>query len=90
MCPAFYPWSIWDTFPERRDVAENTRRFLLSEANPYYFKGDKLSGIGSPHTPSRYVWHIAAAMEGLTLTMEGKSAGAQAPCGDGRWKRHDA
>lgn len=56
--------------PRRRDVAENTRRFLLSEANPYYYKGDRLSGIGSPHTPSRYVWHIAAAMEGLTAEKE--------------------
>lgn len=52
--------------PERKEVAENTRRFLLSEANPYYFSGKKLSGIGSPHTPSRYIWHIAVAMEGLT------------------------
>lgn len=52
--------------PGRKDVAENTRRFLLSEANPYYYRGKSLWGIGSPHTPSRYVWHIAVAMEGLT------------------------
>lgn len=49
-----------------RKVAENTRRFILSEANPYYYAGRKAAGIGSSHTPTRYIWHIALAMEGLT------------------------
>lgn len=48
------------------ETAENTRKFLLSEANPFYFKGTKAAGIGSPHTPSSYVWHIAMAVQGLT------------------------
>lgn len=52
----------------REDVAENTRRFLLSEANPFYYKGSAAAGIGSPHTPSGYIWHIAMAMEGLTFS----------------------
>lgn len=49
-----------------REVSANTRRFLLSEANPFYFKGCKAAGIGSPHTPSNYIWHIAMAVQGLT------------------------
>mgnify|MGYP005811963739 FL=1 len=49
-----------------RQTAQNTRRFLLSCGNPYYFQGKKASGIGSPHTPAGYIWHIAMAMEGLT------------------------
>ena len=48
------------------EVSSNTRHFLLSEANPFYFKGDKAAGIGSPHTPSNYIWHIAMAIQGLT------------------------
>ncbi len=47
-------------------VAENTRKLILSEANPYYYKGTKADGIGSPHTPVGYVWHISLAMQGLT------------------------
>jgi meiotically up-regulated gene 157 (Mug157) protein len=43
-----------------------TRRAVLSTANPYYYEGSQLSGVGSPHTPPRYVWPIAKAMEGLT------------------------
>lgn len=62
---------------EGRDktVAENTRRLILSEANPYYYAGEKAKGIGSPHTPVRYIWHISLAMEGLTAkTREEKKA----------------
>ncbi len=43
-----------------------TRRFVLSEANPYFYQGKVARGIGSPHTPSGYVWHIALSMQGLT------------------------
>lgn len=52
--------------PERKEVADNTRKLILSEANPYYFVGSKASGIGSSHTPVRYIWHISLAMQGLT------------------------
>lgn len=53
-------------YPYDRETYENTRRFLLSDANPYYYRGTKAAGIGSPHTPSGYVWHIAMAIQGLT------------------------
>lgn len=45
---------------------QNTRRFILSTENPYYYVGQAAKGIGSPHTPDRYIWHIALAMQGLT------------------------
>lgn len=44
----------------------NTRRFVLSRSNPYYYEGKAASGVGSPHTPEGYIWHIALAMQGLT------------------------
>ena len=43
-----------------------TRRTLLSSENPYYFEGPFARAIGSPHTPTGYVWPIAMAMQGLT------------------------
>ncbi len=49
-----------------QEVAENTRKLILSEANPFYFSGRKAAGIGSPHTPAGYIWHIALCMQGLT------------------------
>lgn len=48
------------------EVSANTRKFLFSEANPFYFKGSRAEGIGSSHTPSGYIWHIAMAVRGLT------------------------
>ena len=38
----------------------------MSELNPYYYSGTSARGIGSPHTPSRYIWHISLVMQGLT------------------------
>ncbi|WP_299088777.1 glycoside hydrolase family 125 protein [uncultured Metabacillus sp.] len=50
------------------EIYQNTRAFLLSKENPYYYEGEAASGIGSPHTPHRYIWHIALAIQGLTAT----------------------
>jgi meiotically up-regulated gene 157 (Mug157) protein len=47
-------------------VYQNTRRFILSPDNPFYFSGKAAQGIGSPHTPKNYIWHIALSMAGLT------------------------
>ncbi|MGL5151639.1 MAG: glycoside hydrolase family 125 protein [Clostridium sp.] len=48
------------------EIYENTRRFILSKNNPFYFEGKVAKGIGSPHTPKDYVWHIALSLQGLT------------------------
>ena len=54
--------------PADDPIYRNTRAFILSRDNPYYYVGDYASGIGSPHTPSGYVWHIGLIMQGLTST----------------------
>ena len=45
---------------------QNTRRFILSKDNPYYFEGKAAKGIGSPHTPKNHIWHIALTMQIIT------------------------
>ena len=47
-------------------VYEATRDFVLSKDNPFYFEGKYAKGVGSPHTPKNFVWHIALSMQGLT------------------------
>ena len=47
-------------------IYQNTRRFILSDENPYYFKGKHAEGIGSPHTPESYIWPISLCMQALT------------------------
>ena len=54
-------------------IYKNTRKFILSKENPFYFEGNAASGIGSPHTPDGYVWHIGLLIQGLTAdTVEEK------------------
>jgi meiotically up-regulated gene 157 (Mug157) protein len=45
---------------------QNTRRFILSKDNKYYYEGKYLKGIGSPHTPENHTWPISVIMQGLT------------------------
>ena len=52
---------------------QNTRRFILSSENPYYFEGKVLRGTGSPHTPEGYVWHIGLVLQALTATDPGEA-----------------
>lgn len=49
-------------------IYQNTRRFSLSKDNRYYFEGKAAKGLGSPHTPPGYVWHMGLAIQGLTST----------------------
>ena len=51
---------------------QNTRRFVLSKHNPYYYEGQYARGIGSPHTPAGYIWPISLCMQGLTSTDKGE------------------
>lgn len=44
----------------------NTRKFILSNDNPYYKVGTVAGGVGSPHTPEGYIWHIGIIMQALT------------------------
>lgn len=56
-------------FCDREDeLYRNTRSFLLSPDNPYYYEGKVARGMGSPHTPEGYVWHIGIVMQALTST----------------------
>lgn len=58
------PWLAETGFDP--DIYRNTRRFILSGENPYFFRGSAAQGIGSPHTPDRFIWHISLVMQGLT------------------------
>ncbi|MCB5197181.1 glycoside hydrolase family 125 protein [Deefgea salmonis] len=46
----------------------NTRRFILSDDNPWYFTSSdgKLSGVGSPHTLAPRIWPMSLIMRALT------------------------
>lgn len=44
----------------------NTRKFVLSEYNPFFFKGSAAEGIGGPHIGKDMVWPMSIIMRALT------------------------
>ena len=47
-------------------VYENTRRFVWSDANPYFWHGDAGEGIGSPHIGVEMIWPMSIMMRAFT------------------------
>jgi len=52
------------------EVYKNTRKFLFSKNNPYYFEGKAGNGIGGPHAGLGNIWHLSVIMRGITSTDE--------------------
>jgi uncharacterized protein len=44
----------------------NTRKYLLSNNNPFFFKGKAGEGIGGPHAGMNMIWPLSVTMRGLT------------------------
>jgi meiotically up-regulated gene 157 (Mug157) protein len=44
----------------------NTRRLVLSEANPFYCKGKAAEGPGGPHVGMDMIWPLGLIVQGLT------------------------
>lgn len=47
---------------------QNTRKYVLSTDNPFFYKGTAAEGIGSPHTGKDQIWHLGIIMRALTST----------------------
>lgn len=50
----------------------NTRRFVLSENNPFFFKGKAAAGIGGPHVGLDMIWPMSIIMQALTSGDDGE------------------
>ena len=47
-------------------IYQNTRRFVWSEDNPYFFKGSAGEGIGGPHIGYDMIWPMSIMMKAFT------------------------
>ena len=47
-------------------IYQQTRSFIFSKENPFYFEGKFANGVGSPHTPGKKVWPMSLIMRALT------------------------
>jgi len=49
---------------------QSTRKFVLSTANPYFFKGKAAEGVGGPHVGMGYIWPMSIIIRAITSTSE--------------------
>lgn len=55
-------------------IYKNTRRFVWSDSNPYFFKGAAGEGIGGPHIGYDMVWPMSIMMKAFTSTDDAEIA----------------
>ncbi len=51
-------------------IYQNTRKLLLSEYNPFFFKGKAGEGIGGPHAGTDLIWPLSIIIRALTSSNE--------------------
>jgi meiotically up-regulated gene 157 (Mug157) protein len=51
-------------------VYQSTRALVLSDDNPYFFRGAAGEGVGSPHTGLGEIWPLGVIMRALTSRQE--------------------
>jgi uncharacterized protein len=55
-----------DCIPDSDPMYKNTRKFVLSEDNPWFFKGKAGAGIGGPHVGENMIWPLSIIVQALT------------------------
>ncbi|UGU14904.1 glycoside hydrolase family 125 protein [Sinomicrobium kalidii] len=66
--PSLLALPYLDAVDRNDPVYENTRKFVWSLDNPFFFKGKAAEGIGGPHVGIDMVWPMSITMRGLTST----------------------
>jgi len=56
---------LGDVSPKDK-IYMNTRRFVLSDSNPYFYKGKAAEGIGGPHIGYDMIWPMSIMMRAFT------------------------
>jgi hypothetical protein len=49
-------------------IYQNTRKFVWSNSNPYFWKGKAGEGIGGPHIGLEAIWPMSIMMKAFTAT----------------------
>ena len=66
--PSLLALPYLDSIEDSDPVYQNTRKFVWSPENPFFFKGTAAEGIGGPHVGMDMVWPMSIIMRGLTST----------------------
>ncbi|MBR1414636.1 MAG: glycoside hydrolase family 125 protein [Prevotella sp.] len=66
--PSLLAMAYLGDVPASDPIYQNTRRFVWSEDNPYFFRGRAGEGIGGPHVGYDMVWPMSVMMRAFTST----------------------
>jgi uncharacterized protein len=66
--PSLLSLPYLDAVPVNNSIYQNTRKFILSKKNPYFFKGKYAEGSGSPHTLEDMIWPMSIILRIITST----------------------
>ena len=64
--PSLLAMSYLGDVPSEDPIYQNTRKFVWSDSNPYFFKGTAGEGIGGPHILSEVIWPMSIMMKAFT------------------------
>ncbi len=70
--PSLLAMAYLGDVPENDRTYRNTRRFVLSGYNPYFFKGTAGEGIGGPHVGYDMIWPMSIMMRAFTSRDDGE------------------
>lgn len=66
--PSLLSMAYLGALPADDPVYLNTRSFVWSEDNPYFWKGTAAEGIGGPHIGTEVIWPMSIMMKAFTST----------------------
>lgn len=64
--PSLLSLPYLNAFSPNNAIYLNTRKFVLSQENPFYFAGKAASGVGGPHAGMYMIWPLSIIMQALT------------------------
>jgi len=64
--PSLLSLPYLDAKPVADPIYQNTRKLILSDSNPFFFKGKAAEGIGGPHAGLEMIWPLGITMRALT------------------------
>ena len=64
--PSLLAMAYLGDVPADDPIYQNTRRFVLSDDNPYFFRGKAGEGIGGPHVGKDMIWPMSIMMRAFT------------------------
>ncbi|MEC7783180.1 MAG: glycoside hydrolase family 125 protein [Bacteroidota bacterium] len=71
--PSLLSLPYLDAIDVNDPIYQNTRDFVWSLDNPFFFKGTAAEGIGGPHVGMNMIWPMAITMRGLTSTSDAET-----------------